>query len=101
MNAENKHTKGEWTLRDCHDDTHTFDIVGNNKTIGTAWMYDKGKLSFDAYEQKANALLFAASKDMYEALKEVVKYMTMDSEGAIETQKKVFAALRKAEGKIG
>lgn len=92
----NKYTKGEWKLI---DDGASFIIEGPGTKFGHDHSTDKTKhkevMQTPAFiEQKANAQLMAAAKDLYKALVELRR--AVSTKGLADAD----AAIKKAEGKM-
>jgi hypothetical protein len=96
MSTESKYTKGEWITYELPDKS----IAIKQKSLADRGFSDRiAELhEYDYQTKRANANLISAAPNMYEALNEVLKYMTVDTPQSVEAQKKVIAAIRKAEG---
>ena len=101
---ENKHTAGQWEVKDCHDDTRTAEIKSDGKNIATVWAYNGGSKVIDFNEQQANAKLIAASPILYNAA-----YSALQAIYAMPKKKQAFYkylindllnAIQKANGTI-
>ena len=66
-----------------------FLIINESNGDNVAVVYDNNNNS---------ASLIESAPNMYKALNEVLKFMTVDTPQSVEAQKKVIAAIRKAEG---
>lgn len=96
--ARTQHTAGPWTAREGRNDQFVIEAPGSKPglIVQVATVYETTVMRDETERREADARLIAAAPDLLEACREALDALQGSK---YETDKRLFAAIAKAEGK--
>jgi hypothetical protein len=96
MNNKPKHTPGPWSVQDYFDE---FTVLAHgNKDRQYVANITKGAEVYFQRQSEANAQLIAAAPELLEAAKELLSFISLDTENRRDAIAALANAIAKAEG---